>query len=137
MTTEQRPFTSASFYAYLKEGRFMGVRCGKCNDLSATPRAICRVCHSQELEWTPLAGQGELTTFTAIFIAPTTMVEKGHGRDNPYCSGIVTLAEGLRVSALIGGVDARNPETIALGLPLEIDYSAVDPERPGLVFKPR
>ena len=47
------------------------------------------------------------------------------------------MLKAIFVSALIGGVDARNPETIALGLPLEIDYSAVDPERPGLVFKPR
>ena len=137
MTTERPPFTSASFYRYLKEGRMMGVRCQQCGDLSATPRPICRACHSQDLEWTPLSGRGELTTFTAISIAPTVMAEKGFGRNNPYCSGIVTLDEGPRVSAFIAEVDARNPESIPLGLALEVDFSAVDQDRPGLVFKPR
>ena len=136
MTSEQPPFTSASFQRYLREGRLMGVRCDRCRHLSATPRGLCPSCHSRDLQWEALSGRGRLTTFTAISIPPTAMAERGYGRDNPYCSGIVTLEEGPRVSALIAGVDARNPESIALGLPVQVDFSDTE-EHPSLVFQPR
>ena len=64
------------------------------------------------------------------------MSEKGFGRDNPYCTGIVTLEEGPRISARILGVDAANPQNIKTGTPMTMDLEDLDPERPSLAFRP-
>ena len=37
------------------------------------------------------------------------MIEAGYGRDNPYCSGIVKLKDGVSISAQILGVDVDHP----------------------------
>ena len=36
----------------------------------------------------------------------------------PYCTGIVELEDGVKISALILGVDAKNGEQIKIGTPL-------------------
>jgi uncharacterized OB-fold protein len=69
--------------------------------------------------WTELSGKGWLAAFTTVHIAPTAMIEAGYGRDNPYCTGVVELEEGVCISAQILGVDASQPEKIGIGTPLE------------------
>ena len=64
------------------------------------------------------------------------MSKKGYGRDNPYCTGIVTLEEGPRLSARIIGVDARNPQDIKTGMELVLDLAEVDPDNPTPAFRP-
>ena len=61
---------------------------------------------------------------------------RGFGRDRPYCSGIVTLEEGPRISALINGVDGNNPQDIKTGMDLVLDLEGIDIEFPALAFKP-
>ncbi len=131
-----REFNAASFYEYLKEGRLMGVRCTSCGRLSVQPRPLCPACHSDSLDWYQFSGKGQLSTFTCISIVPASMVAKGYGRDNPYCTGVVTLEEGLRISARISGVDASNPQNIRTGMDLVVDLEDLEPEEPALVFKP-
>ena len=64
------------------------------------------------------------------------MSKKGYGRDKPYCTGIVTLEEGPRLSALIVGVDAANPDDIKMGTEMVLDLAEVDPESPTPAFRP-
>ncbi len=136
MPDQPRAFTAASFNAYLKEGKLMGVRCRACGHLSAQPRPLCSACHGRDVEWQQLSGRGILSTFTCISVAPAALVKKGMGRNNPYCAGIVTLEEGPRVSARILGVDARRPESIETGTALALDLAELDPERPAPAFRP-
>ena len=136
MTTETRAFNAASFFAYLKEGQLMGVRCLTCGKLSAEARPMCQECHSREVEWFPFSGRGQLSAFTCISVVPNAMGEKGFGRNNPYCSGIVTLEEGPRISALILGVDAANPQNIGAGMALTLQVEDQDKDRPTLAFVP-
>ena len=70
-----------------------------------------------------MTGKGRLSTFTAIYVAPTFMIEEGYGRDNPYCTGIVELEEGVRNSGQILGVDARDTKELQIGTPLTIEFS--------------
>jgi len=52
---------------------------------------------------------------------------------------VVELDEGTRVDARIEGVDARNPETIKVGMPLHVDYlhrGEGDNLKTFLAFKP-
>ena len=69
-----------------------------------------------------MSGRGRLVSFTAIAVAPSTMVAEGYGRDNPYVVGIVELEEGPRVSARILGFDAKAPEKIAVGAALTVQF---------------
>lgn len=119
-----RDFTSTSFYEFLGEQKLMGSRCKSCSALYLPPRSLCTACHSpkEEMEWIEMSGQGKLLAFTTVHIAPTAMIEAGYDRKNPYCAGIVQLNEGPAISAQILGVDATQPEQIAIGTPLRVSF---------------
>lgn len=137
MSEDSRAFTAASFKAYLtREKKLMGVRCRACGTLSPEPRPMCHACQSREMEWYEFSGKARLSAFTCISIVPVSMSKKGYGRDNPYCTGIVTLEEGPRFSALIIGVDAANPQDIKTGMEMVLDLAEVDPESPTPAFRP-
>ena len=136
MSSELRYFNSHSFYAYLTEGKLMGIRCKRCTQLSVEPRPLCPSCHASDIEWHEYSGTGYLSTFTCISIVPVRMEQKGYGRNNPYCSGVITLTEGPRISAKLSQVDASNPQTIKSGMSLRIDFSEIDTDNPILTFCP-
>ncbi len=114
--------TAASFDQFISEKKLMGSKCRKCGALYAPPRPICLKCYSSEMEWVELRGKGKLVAFTVIGVGPEPMVAAGYDRDHPYCSGIVELEEGPRISAQIVGVDATHPEDIKIGTPLTLDF---------------
>jgi uncharacterized OB-fold protein len=136
--SEQRDFTGASFYEYLAEGKLMAVRCLECASLYVPPRPFCPQCRTgKALVWTELSGDGKLTAFTVIAIAPTFMVEQGYGRENPYCTGIVGLDEGPMVSARIVGVDSSAPDGIKIGARMRLSILPAEGDRrPVLAFEP-
>ena len=63
-----REFNSDSFYTFLTEGKFMGIQCNQCTQLSVEPRMLCSKCHSKDIEWYEFNGTGYLSTFTCISI---------------------------------------------------------------------
>ena len=134
--TMPREFNSDSFYTFLTEGKFMGTQCNQCSQLSVEPRMLCPNCHSKDIQWYEFSGTGHLSTFTCISIVPARMEQQGYGRNNPYCSGVVTLTEGPRISARLSKVDASNPETIKSGMSLKIDFDNIDTNNPMLTFCP-
>jgi uncharacterized OB-fold protein len=117
-----RPLTAASFKQFLNEKKLMGSRCLKCHALYLPPRQICPKCHGDQLEWIEMSGRGKLAAFTSIYIGPSRMIAEGFDRNKPYCTGIVELDEGVKISARILGVDASQPETIQIGTPLMIEF---------------
>ncbi len=74
------------------------------------------------MAWVEASTKGTLEAFTIVYIASTAMIEAGYGRDNPHCSGIVKLENGLSISAQILGVDVANPETIKIGTPVKVAF---------------
>jgi len=142
---EQTPFTAASFDKFCAEGKVMGVKCQKCGELMVPPRGLCFKCRSDQLEWVPLSGKGKILSFTVIGVGPSNMLNEGFNRDNPYCSGVIQLDEGPRISTQIMGVDTKHPETIKIGTPVTASFAsrgafALAPEvacikKPYLVFK--
>jgi len=130
-------FNATNFYKRLQENqRLSGVRCKSCGHLAPEARPMCPMCHSFDVEWYGFSGKATLSTFTCISIVPEYMLQKGYGRDNPYCSGIVTLEEGPRISARITGVDGNNPQDIKTGIPMVLDVEDFDAEHPALAFRP-
>ena len=119
---EERPINDHSYEQFLAEEQLMGSRCAKCDALYAPPRSICTNCYASDMRWEAMQGTGTLAAFTCIAIGPSFMASEGFGRENPYCTGAVRLAEGPRLVARIEGVDAKSPETIRIGTPMRVKY---------------
>lgn len=118
----QRPFTAASFNQFLAEEKLMASRCTECGGLYLPPRALCPQCHSEDLAWVEMGGQGKLAAFTSIYIAPTAMNALGFDRTHPYLTGIVELKEGVKISARLLDLDAQKPEEIQIGTPMQVAF---------------
>ncbi len=119
---EDRPFSDISYRKFLDEDKLMGSKCRKCGQIYVPPRHFCFECFSEDMEWLEMKGEGELAAYTCIYIGPAFMIEQGYDRKNPYCTGVVKLAEGPRVVARIEGVDASKPESIKIGTPMAVDF---------------
>jgi hypothetical protein len=119
---EERPFNDTSYEQFLKERKIMGSKCKKCGALALPPRSICVSCFSSEMEWVQFKGTGKLAAFTSITVAPPYMVKEGFNRNNPYVVGVIELEEGVKTVARIVGVDAKKPEQIKVGTPLEAEF---------------
>ena len=136
---EERPMSDYWFEQYLNEEKLMGSRCSKCGALYVPPRSICQKCHGTKMEWVQMGGMGKLTAFTCIAIGPSSMVEEGYDRNNPYCTGVVELDESPRVVARIEDVDVHNPENIKIGTPLKVRFlhrGSGDDQETILAFSP-
>jgi hypothetical protein len=130
--------TGAAFYDFLAQHQLMGSRCRSCGTLYLPPRPLCTECYADALdgmEWVEMSGAGELLAFTTVHIATTPMTEAGYGRDNPYCSGIVRLAEGPAISAQILGVDPAQPQAIAIGTVLQVAFVQREDGKTYLAFE--
>ena len=119
---EKRPFSDISYGQFLNEEKIMGTKCKKCDALFAPPRPICIKCHSAEMDWVEMKGEGKLSAFTCIAVGPPFMIAQGYSRQNPYISGVVELEGGVRVDARIEGVDATRPEDIKVGMPMKAKF---------------
>jgi uncharacterized OB-fold protein len=138
--TNQRPFTAASFNQYLKENKLMGTQCTDCAALHLPPRAICPVCQSDQMIWKEFNGQGKLSAFTAVYIGPTFMNELGFDRANPYLTGVVTLDEGVKISARLLGFEEAQPAEVEIDTPLSFEVlilGEAEVAGPQLAFRAR
>ena len=115
-------FSDQSFHNFLAEEKLMGCRCSRCDSVFLPPKPICTNCFSPDMAWEKMPDVGKLAAFTCITIGPPAMRKEGFGRKNPYCVGVVELAEGLRIDARIVGVDTQKPEEIRVGMPMRADY---------------
>jgi len=118
-----RPFTADSFYQYAAEKKLMGCRCQVCGALYCPPRPICPGCGSDKMAWEQMSGTGKIAAFSVIPYGPMPFIKEGYGRDNPYCAGIVELAEGMKIAGQITGVDVAHPENIKIGTPVTLDFT--------------
>lgn len=137
MTAET--FTRADFSQHLAEEKLMGSECTACGKQYLPPRPMCPECFNGGMRWVELPTRGTLAAYTVVSIASTAMIEAGYGRDNPHCSGIVKLENGLSISAQILGVDTSDPASIKIGTPLEaifISRGEGEREETFLAFQP-
>ncbi|MBI4639018.1 MAG: OB-fold domain-containing protein [Candidatus Rokubacteria bacterium] len=87
-----------------------GVRCGRCGELAIPPKEFCLACHERAWAPVPLSGEGTITTFTVIRVAP-----RAHAAAAPYAIALVELAEGV---SLLGRIVDVPLEKVAIGLPV-------------------
>lgn len=114
--------TYNAYNAHLVEKKLIGSRCTNCGKTYLPPRTVCTNCQKDVMEPFEFSGKGKLAAYTVIYFGPTAMKDAGYDNKNPYCAGIVDLAEGPRISAQILGVDIAHPENIQIGIPLTVEF---------------
>ena len=73
----------------LKKNKLLGLKCQDCGAITVPPKMVCRSCTSQNLEITELKGNGNIQTFTTIYVAA-----EGRQGECPYIVVLVELDEG-------------------------------------------
>jgi uncharacterized OB-fold protein len=106
---------SKDFYKALEDKKLIGSKCKDCGTSTIPHRPICPNCFSDQTEIIFFSGKGTLVAFTVVSVPPVAMAEAGYNAKNPYCTGIVELEEGPRISAQILNLDMSNPENIKIG----------------------
>ena len=93
------------------------------------PRAFCPEDLSQDFEWLRCSGKGTVYTFTI------TRQNQSSGFRNkvPYVMAYVELEEGVRMLTNIVDCD---PESVTIGMPVEVTFEDVTPEVAVPLFKP-
>ncbi len=126
--TKSNDFTVGAFQGFLDQRKLVSTRCGLCGELSVPPRAICPKCHGTQMTLEELSGQGKLAGFTSISIVPTAMAQEGYGREKPYLTGVVALAEGPRIAARLVDMDADKPQEVKIGTNLQAVFQDTEHE---------
>lgn len=104
-------------------------RCDDCATFRFAPRELCPRCHSAAATWTPIAGTGEVYTFTVVRRAPTPAYQA----EVPYVIVHVQMREGFRMIATLRGV---GDDAVRIGLPVRVSYTDVDDSWSLLEFVP-
>jgi uncharacterized OB-fold protein len=115
-------FTHATYSKFLAEHKLMGTRSRADGRIYFPPRPIAPDTRHDDMEWVELSGRGKLVAFTIVYVGTSAMIAVGYDRKNPYCVGVVELAEGPKVSAQILNVDVTRPEQIKIGMPLQAKF---------------
>ena len=118
----ENEFYSAAYDRFISQGKLMGAKCKKCGAMYIPQRPICPKCHANEMELVAMSGKGKLAAYTVITVGLPMMIEEGFDRENPYCSGVVELEEGIKITARILGVDVTKPDQIKIGTPVTVEY---------------
>jgi uncharacterized protein len=104
------------FWAAVERGELAIPRCPDCGRWVWYPADRCPGCGRLGLTWTPVAGGGELFTYTVVhrsFISPEPLAA-------PYAVGLVALDEAPDVR-LIGLLDAP-VSALAVGMRLRVSF---------------
>ena len=122
----------ADFYWERAQARELWLRrCNACDRAYFYPRDFCPVCGGRDVEWMRASGKGTLHAFAVVHRAPTPAF-----RDRvPFVAAMVDLEEGARVPANLVGVEP-DPSSIAIGMPVKVDFHDVAPDVTLPVFRP-
>ena len=95
-------------------------RCDDCGTHRFTPRPACPSCASLRFAWITCGGRGVVHTWTVIH-GPTL---PAFAEKTPYAAGVVRLDEGV---FMVGNVLDCPPEAVAVGMPVEVEITDVEP----------
>ncbi|MEB3807166.1 MAG: Zn-ribbon domain-containing OB-fold protein [Desulfurococcales archaeon] len=108
------------FFEGLGEGKLLATRCKKTGKILFPPQVDCPDDPEDEVEWVELPNEGELLTWTVIYVKPYSF-----GHYNDYTVGIVRLKNGVQVLAWVREVD---PKKLRVGMPVRIEIVRRQPE---------
>ena len=106
----------------LKEGKLLGLKCNQCGAYTLPPRKVCSECSSEDMDIISLSDNGEIQTFTVIFVPP-------EGFEAPFVVAMVKLDEGPWVMGNIEGVDPSNVTMDIIGHRVTVDYKELPADK--------
>lgn len=120
---------AARYWQALGEGRIELPRCRSCARLVFYPRSFCPTCHSSDVVWEEISGEGRIYTYSVVHRATHPwFMDK-----TPYVYAIVELDAGVRLPTTIVGTE---PGGVAIGQRVEPVFESVDDGGTLLFFRP-
>jgi len=110
---------NAFFWEGVERGELLIQRCASCGRLRHPPGPMCPSCRS--LEWDTVVSSGRGTVYS--FVVPHHPQVPSF--EYPYVVALVELDEGTRLVSNVVDID---PADVHVGLPVEVDFVAVDDE---------
>ena len=104
-------------------------QCTACGHSQFYPRLYCTACMSERVEWVKASGRGTVLSFTIVY-RPVT---QAFAADVPYVVALITLDEGPQ---LMSNVVGCAPETVHIGMPVEVTFEDWTEEISVPKFKP-
>jgi uncharacterized protein len=114
-----RTLDTAWWFDGCREHRLLIQRCAGCGVPRHPPKPMCGTCRSVRWDTVESAGGGTLHSYVVVHHP------KAPGYDYPHLVGLVDLAEGTR---LVGDVVGIDPREARIGMPVELDWHAIDEE---------
>jgi uncharacterized OB-fold protein len=118
---------SEAFWDGCRRGLLLIPQCRVCGELNWFPRAMCRRCSADDLEWVPMSGAGTIYSFSVVSRPPAPDLP------DSYVLGLVDLAEGVRLMTHIVDCPA---EAVQIGLPVTLRFEQLTDEISLPVFAP-
>ena len=116
ITPELKPFFDAA-----KRHELVVQRCAQCGVPRFPPREICSSCLSNQSEWTPVSGEGEVFSFNIMH----QVYHPGFADAVPYAVVVVKLKEGAKMNSNLVGVP---PHDIKIGMPVKVVFEEISDE---------
>lgn len=121
---ETRPFWDAT-----AKGILHLPRCDDCSLVVFYPRSFCPGCRSRNLTWVDLSGRGSVYSYTV-----TRRIGGKWRAHTPLVIAYVELEEGPRMLTNLVECD---PETVSIGMPVEVVFDDTGEGRAIPRFQPR
>lgn len=115
------------FWDAVNRGELAVQRCSDCGKFVFLPGPMCTACQGTSLDWVQSSGRGTVYSFTTVYRPAQPAFEV------PYTVAIVELEEGWYLPTNIVGVE---PEQVAFGMPVRVDFEQRTDEVAVPVFRP-
>ena len=102
--------TLKAFREALRNGKFLGLKCEECGAYTVPPKKVCSNCTSENMKIVELSRNGELRTFTVVYVT-------AEGFPSPCIVGEVELEEGPWVTTTLLNVE---PDPKTMDLPMDL-----------------
>ncbi|MBS7648812.1 MAG: zinc ribbon domain-containing protein [Nitrososphaeria archaeon] len=107
------------FYELLSKGEIWGMKCKDCEGITFPPKTACSYCHSRNVEWYKLSGEGKV-----LYVSTSILPAKRFAEYSPYVYGLVQLKEGPFFATLINGIEPKPEALKAIFDKLPLDVTA-------------
>jgi len=109
---------TAPYWDAARAGRLVVQECGSCHQVWHPPLPRCPHCHSADLGWRAVSGDGTVYTYTVVR-HPTHFA---FADKIPYVLAIVELAEGPRLVTALTGIALGE---VQVGQPVHVVFREV------------
>ena len=106
---------SAPYWEAARRHELALPRCRRCGQRWAPPTARCPACLSEDIEWRPVSGRGQIFSFTVFRRA----YHPAYRERLPYVVAVIELDEGPR---LVSNIVGCPPEEVVCDLPVMVTF---------------